>query len=46
MYLYIKDKNGFITKQELSELMGGIELTKEIWENFIKDADINNDEKV
>ncbi|EGR32359.1 protein kinase domain protein [Ichthyophthirius multifiliis] len=38
-----QDNNGQITKKELEDIMGGIVLKEQVWNNLLKDCDQNND---
>jgi len=42
----LKDGNGFITKDELSQLMGENIIDDEIWNEILKEFDTNQDGKV
>merc|ERR1712070_658176 len=37
------DGDGFITEDELKQVMGGIEIDKEMWIDILEDCDDNND---
>ncbi|CAD8128593.1 unnamed protein product [Paramecium sonneborni] len=44
--LFDKDGNGIISKQELQEILGGLNLQDQQWENLFKELDINGDGEV
>ena len=39
----MKDGNGFISKNELESIMGGIELEESQWKQIMKERDSNGD---
>jgi hypothetical protein len=41
-----KDGNGFITKEELEIIMGGIPIDEAAWKVILEEADTNKDGKV
>ncbi len=43
---FLKNQDGFISKNELQEIMGGINLDDKTWNDFIKQNDQNSDGKV
>ena len=42
-WLFMKDGNGFISKNELESIMGGIELEESQWKQIMKECDSNGD---
>ena len=37
------DGDGFITREEITEVMGGIDIDDETWEQILDEVDENND---
>jgi len=42
----LKDNNGFITKNELKNVMGSEMINEAVWEELLEECDINKDGKV
>jgi len=41
-----KDDDGFITKDELENIMGGIAMDEDTWKAILLESDFNNDGRV
>jgi len=44
--LFDQDNDGFITRSELANIMGGIELDDEQWKKLVEEVDTNKDGKI
>ncbi len=44
--MIFKDQNGFITRDELESIMGGVAMDDNNWESILDECDVNKDGQV